>query len=393
MGDFAGGLLLARELIPPGSTVLCAVSGGADSVCLLHQLYRLRREVPFTLAAAHYNHQLRGEEADRDAAFVRTRAQDGALLASNPRGGAPELTFRAAFSCEAGLTASEAGLPLFRAELPGGETRVIACGFLPSAELHRLAEPERALALLDETKRRWAALTGRLKIKTPHPEHDRYMNGRAVYQTLACRLLARTSIYQSGGAYGFRDQLQDAVNLLLIEPKYARERILAACAHQYLEGDVMHWWHEGEPDRGVRTRCSDDLLWLPWAVCEYVEKTGDAAILTENCPFLDSKELEPHEDTRYEPASAAERPGTVLEHAALALSRVIKRGVGEHGLPLMLAGDWNDGMDAVGVGGRGESVWLAWFFAHTARRFAPLLERSGDKPGAAALLSAAPGGR
>ena len=100
MGDFAGGLLLARELIPPGSTVLCAVSGGADSVCLLHQLYRLRREVPFTLAAAHYNHQLRGEEADRDAAFVRTRAQDGALLASNPRGGAPELTIRAAFSCE-----------------------------------------------------------------------------------------------------------------------------------------------------------------------------------------------------------------------------------------------------------------------------------------------------
>ena len=151
----------------------------------------------------------------------------------------------------------------------------------------------------------------------------------------------------------------------------------------------MHWWHEGEPDRGVRTRCSDDLLWLPWAVCEYVEKTGDAAILAENCHVLDSKELEPHEDTRYEPASAAERPGTVLEHAALALSRVIKRGVGEHGLPLMLAGDWNDGMDAVGVGGRGESVWLAWFFAHTARRFAPLLERSGDKPGAAALLSAA----
>ena len=99
------------------------------------------------------------------------------------------------------------------------------------------------------------------------------MNGWAVYQTLACRLLARTSIYQSGGAYGFRDQLQDAVNLLPVASAPARERILAACAHQYEEGDVMHWWHEGEPDRGVRTRCSDDLLWLPWAVCEYVEKT------------------------------------------------------------------------------------------------------------------------
>ena len=215
------------------------------------------------------------------------------------------------------------------------------------------------------------------------------MNGWAVYQALACRLLARTSIYQSGGAFGFRDQLQDAVNLLLIEPKYARERILAACAHQYLEGDVMHWWHEGEPDRGVRTRCSDDLLWLPWAVCEYVEKTGDTAILDEKRPFLASRELEPQEETRYEPAAPSERSGSVLEHAALSLSRVIKRGVGKHGLPLMLAGDWNDGMDAVGIGGRGESVWLAWFFAHTARRFAPLLERTGDKPGAAALLSAA----
>ena len=325
----------------------------------------------------------------RDAAFVRTRAQDGALLASNPRGGAPELTFRAAFSCEAGLTASEAGLPLFRAELPGGETRVIACGFLPSAELHRLAEPERALALLDETKRRWAALTGRLKLKTPHPELDRYMNGWAVYQTLACRLLARTSIYQSGGAYGFRDQLQDAVNLLPVASAPARERILAACAHQYEEGDVMHWWHEGEPDRGVRTRCSDDLLWLPWAVCEYVEKTGERALLDELRPYLDSPPLEKHEDSRYEAARSSERAGTVLEHAALALRLVIRRGVGEHGLPLMGAGDWNDGMDQVGAAGRGESVWLAWFFAHTARRFAPLLDRAGDRPGAAALLSAA----
>lgn len=326
---------------------------------------------------------------NRDAAFAVTRVENGALRARNPRGGAPGLDFGAAFSCDAALEAEYAGRPIFSARLPGGGTRVIACGFLDTAELKRLADPERAAVLLDETKRHWAAITGKLKLKTPSPELDRYMNGWAVYQTLACRLLARTSIYQSGGAYGFRDQLQDAVNLLLIEPKYARERILAACAHQYLEGDVMHWWHEGEPNRGVRTRCSDDLLWLPWAVCEYVEKTGDAAILTENRPFLCSKELEPHEETRYEPASAAERPGTVLEHAALALSRVIKRGVGEHGLPLMLAGDWNDGMDAVGVGGRGESVWLAWFFAHTARRFAPLLERSGDKPGAAALLSAA----
>lgn len=325
----------------------------------------------------------------RDAAFVRTRTEGGALRAVNPRGGAPGMDFGAAFSCAAELAAEYAGRPVFEAHLPGGGTRVIACGFLDTDELRRLAEPECAFALLDETKKYWAELTGRLRIKTPLPELDHYMNGWAVYQTLACRLLARTSIYQSGGAFGFRDQLQDAVNLLLIDPSLARGRILDCCAHQYEEGDVMHWWHEGEPDRGVRTRCSDDLLWLPWAVCEYVGKTGDSGILSEARPYLSSDELRAGEDTRYEQAVASGRTATVLEHAAGALARVIRRGVGEHGLPLMGAGDWNDGMDAVGIGGRGESVWLGWFFAHTARRFAALLESAGDKSGAAALLSAA----
>ena len=129
---------------------------------------------------------------------------------------------------------------MFSARLPGGGTRVIVCGFLESEELSRLAEPERALALLEETRRFWAGTVGRLRIKTPLPELDAYMNGWALYQALACRLMARTSIYQSGGAYGFRDQLQDAANLLLMAPELARERILSACAHQYREGDVMH---------------------------------------------------------------------------------------------------------------------------------------------------------
>ena len=155
----------------------------------------------------------------RDAAFVRTRTEGGALRAVNPRGGAPGMDFGAAFSCAAELAAEYAGRPVFEAHLPGGGTRVIACGFLDTDELRRLAEPERAFALLDETKKYWAELTGRLRIKTPLPELDHYMNGWAVYQTLACRLLARTSIYQSGGAFGFRDQLQDAVNLLLIDPR------------------------------------------------------------------------------------------------------------------------------------------------------------------------------
>ena len=326
---------------------------------------------------------------ERDAAFVRTRAEENSLLAQNRRGGAPELCFRAGFSCPAELAAEEAGRPVFSARLPGGGTRVIVCGFLESEEFSRLAEPERALALLEETRRFWAGTVGRLRIKTPLPELDAYMNGWALYQALACRLMARTSIYQSGGAYGFRDQLQDAANLLLMAPELARERILSACAHQYREGDVMHWWHEGEPDRGVRTRCSDDLIWLPWAVCEYLDATGDDSLLNESRPWLDSEPLAPTEPSRYEPARYDGTEATVLEHAALALRLVIRRGVGEHGLPLMLAGDWNDGMDTVGIEGRGESVWLAWFFAHTARRFAAVLDRQGDRHGAAALLSAA----
>lgn len=322
-----------------------------------------------------------------DAAFAQTRVEDGALRAGNPRGGDPDLDFGAAFTNALALDAQCEGRSAFTARLGAG-TGVIACGFLPTWTLRELCSPERARELLDETRRYWLGITGRLRIKTPIPELDRYMNGWAVYQALACRLMARTSIYQSGGAYGFRDQLQDAVNLIPVDSGYARRRILAACAHQYPEGDVMHWWHEGSPDKGVRTRCSDDLVWLPWAVCEYVEKVGDTGILSETAPYLRSEKLAEGEPTRYE-AAAPEGAGTVLEHAALALRLVIRRGVGRHGLPLMLAGDWNDGMDTVGIEGRGESVWLAWFFAHTARRFAKLLEERGDKHGAAALLSAA----
>ena len=323
----------------------------------------------------------------RDAAFVQTRVEDGALRARNPRGGDPGLDFGAAFTGALALDAEHKGRSIFTARLSAG-TGVVACGFLTTGTLRELCSPERARELLGETRRYWLGIIGRVRTSTGVPEIDRYMNGWAVYQTLACRLMARTSIYQSGGAYGFRDQLQDAVNLIPVDSGYARRRILAACAHQYREGDVMHWWHEGSPDKGVRTRCSDDLIWLPWAVCEYVDKVGDADILNETAPYLRSEKLAEGEATRYE-AAVPEGAGTVLEHAALALRLVIRRGVGRHGLPLMLAGDWNDGMDTVGIEGRGESVWLAWFFAHTARRFAKLLEESGDKHGAAALLSAA----
>lgn len=185
-----------------------------------------------------------------------------------------------------------------------------------------------------------------------------YVNGWAVYQTLACRLMGRCSVYQSGGAIGFRDQLQDAVNLLLISPTPARRQILDCCAHQYLEGDVMHWWHAmPDGDRGVRTRCSDDMLWLVWALCEYVEKTGDTDICSETVYYVNSSPLEDSEADRYEMPQRSSVSTSVLEHAKAAVDCCANRGVGMHGLLLFGSGDWNDGMNNI----NGESVWLSWF--------------------------------
>ena len=204
------------------------------------------------------------------------------------------------------------------------------------------------------------------------------MNGWAVYQTVACRLEGRSSIYQSGGALGFRDQLQDSINLLLINRGCARERILDCCRHQYAEGDVLHWWHpHPDGDRGVRTRCSDDLLWLVWALCEYVETTGEEELCSIEEPFLSSTPLKDEEHDRYERPEKSVKSAAVLEHARAALECCIHRGFGKHGLPYTGSGDWNDALDRVG----GESVWLGWFFAHCAAHFAELLERIGGKGG------------
>ena len=251
---------------------------------------------------------------------------------------------------------------------------VIVCGCDTRANLLRLTQPDEAAHALRATRERWLGAVSRLWMTTPDADMNRYLGGWAAYQTLCCRLLARTSLYQNGGAFGFRDQLQDAVNLLLLDSAPAREQIGRACAHQFAAGDVCHWWHAGTgPEHGVRTRISDDLLWLPWAVCEYVEKTGDAEILSAEYPFLAGEELEENEHDRYQPLEPGAETGTVLEHCRRALMRVLARGVGAHGLLLIGTGDWNDAFDRVGAQGRGESVWLTWFFAITARKFAALV--------------------
>lgn len=241
------------------------------------------------------------------------------------------------------------------------ETLCIAVGPGANGEI----SASEAAARLEETRAWWEGAVGALRVSTPSPALDRYLNGWVLYQTLACRLLGRSSLYQSGGAYGFRDQLQDVCSLIDALPDIAREHIRRSAAHQYPEGDVMHWWHpRREGDKGVRTRCSDDLLWLPYACTLYVEKTGDDGMWASTAPWRSSPVLREEEKDRYETPEVVGED-SLLTHCERALELVEKRGTGPHGLLKMGAGDWNDGFDRVG----GESVWLTWFAALVFERF------------------------
>ncbi|PSR34300.1 MAG: carbohydrate-binding protein [Sulfobacillus benefaciens] len=212
----------------------------------------------------------------------------------------------------------------------------------------------------------WQHMTSQVMVKTPDRAMDLLLNGWLLYQTVSSRLWGRTAFYQAGGAFGFRDQLQDALALLHAEPKIARDQILLSAAHQYREGDVQHWWHQ-DTRRGIRTRISDDLLWLPYTVLRYWEQTGDASIFHVNVPYLVSDPLSPEENDRYEETRVSEDEGSILDHCLRAIFHAAQ--FGRHGIPLIGAGDWNDGMNRIGIHGRGESVWLGWFFLDVLKRF------------------------
>src|SRR5271166_758813 len=240
--------------------------------------------------------------------------------------------------------------------------------------------PGRAQEALQEVQRSWDRILGAVQVTTPDAGLDLMVNRWLVYQVLACRVWARSAFYQSGGAYGFRDQLQDVMALVYSAPAEARAQILRAAARQFEEGDVQHWWHPPS-GIGVRTRITDDLYFLPLVVHHYVTATGDAALLDEQVPFLKAPVLRPDQEEDFNLPEVSGQTGTVYEHCVRALEHGYR--LGPHGLPLMGTGDWNDGMNRVGAHGKGESVWNGWFFVTVLKGFAELAGRRGDAPRAA----------
>ncbi|MFD0710400.1 GH36-type glycosyl hydrolase domain-containing protein [Paenibacillus sp. GCM10027626] len=301
------------------------------------------------------------------------------------RGGAierPDAMGRANLSNQAGTQSDGCGAIRTTVELAPGASRTVyillGCAASPD-EAGRLVNRYRTYdaceSAFKELQQFWTAALEQVQVATPSREMDLMLNNWLLYQTLACRMWARTAFYQAGGAYGFRDQLQDSLAMLHSKPDITRAQILLHASHQYVEGDVQHWWHE-ETARGIRTRFSDDLLWLPYAVSRYVEHTGDHSILDELAPYLTSETLQDGEQERYEATVQSGHSGPVYEHCI----RVIERSLtyGEHGLPLFGCGDWNDGMSRVGIEGRGESVWLGWFLSDILQRFASICEQRGE---------------
>lgn len=222
----------------------------------------------------------------------------------------------------------------------------------------------------------WDELLTTIQISTPEKSMDLLVNRWLTYQTVVCRIWARSAFYQSGGAYGFRDQLQDVMSLAVLKPEMTRDQIMLHSSRQFPEGDVQHWWH-AEKGKGIRTKFSDDLLWLPFVTADYIEHTEDYSILEEKTPFLDQELLGEDEDERYAIPNVSDDYATVYEHCVRAIDKSLK--FGRNGLPLIGTGDWNDGFSAIGREGKGESVWLGWFILLTLKRFIPLCQRYEDQ--------------
>ncbi len=307
----------------------------------------------------------------------------GEFIGRNGTLASPAALGRESLSGRTGAGLDACGAFQLKFRLAAGETRevVVLVGEETGDERCRLLiDRYRSIETVDaafaQTRAAWNTTLDTLVVSTPDRSFDLLVNRWLLYQTLVCRVWARTGFYQSSGAFGFRDQLQDVLALLFARPDLARAHILHAASRQFLEGDVQHWWHEPEGE-GIRTKCSDDRLWLVYAVLAYVRATGDEAVLDEQVAFLEGRALSPAEMEIYERPTRSEQHATLYEHCVRAIE--ISLGTGAHGLPLIGTCDWNDGMNLVGPQGHGESVWLGWFLIAVLRPFADVAKMRGER--------------
>ena len=336
------------------------------------------------LARNAYNTAFEGRVAFFDVDdLARTLSGDrNEFLGRNGAHSAPDALRRARLSGRVGAALDPCGAIQVPFDLADGQSREVIFRLGVGLDLEqarqrvqRFRRSGSARRALDRVRDFWRQTLGAVQVRTPDPALDALANGWLVYQTLACRMWARSGFYQSGGAYGFRDQLQDSMALVHTQPGVLREHLLRCATRQYPEGDVQHWWHP-PAGRGVRTRCSDDYLWLPLAICRYVDATDDRAVLDETLSFLDGRALNADEESYYDLPQRSTQSASLYQHGVRAVLHGLR--FGERGLPLMGSGDWNDGMNLVGIHGRGESVWLGFFLHQVLLRFARLAEAHAD---------------
>jgi cellobiose phosphorylase len=369
-------------------SVLCAldlVLGDLRPRSALHVVTELEPLTSAILARNPYHAELSGAVAFLDCSEVhRSVSGDRAeVLGRNGDPSSPAALRLRRLSGRLGPGLDPCAAMQARVEIAGGGEREIVFVLGAGADarealalIHRHRGVAAARVALEEVWRFWNDTLGVLNVETPDPALDVLVNGWLPYQVLSCRLWGRSGFQQSGGAYGFRDQLQDCVALLHEAPDLARQHLLRCAGRQFEEGDVQHWWHP-PGGRGVRTRCSDDLLWLPYAVERYVTFTGDRAVLEAPVPYLTGRALADGQESDYDLPGPSDQVGTLYEHCTRALLRAGSRGA--HGLPLMGSGDWNDGMNRVGHRGQGESVWLAFFLHQVLTRFGAVAAQRGDE--------------